>query len=93
MLASSLPWYRLIEGSDAIGQLAGKVATYRDSAAGFSIATAHIALLRQVGIPYSFRPRRHRDYPFGVFVTRKQVRQAKEIISRLGLGVDVAEGF
>jgi hypothetical protein len=56
-----------------------------------AVAVAHIAALRQAEIPYSFRPVRDANYPFGVFVVRKQIRQAKETIRRMGLGADAIE--
>jgi hypothetical protein len=34
MESQSLPWDRLIEGSDSIGRLADKVAAYRDTPRG-----------------------------------------------------------
>ena len=86
----SLPWGRLIEGSDSVGRLAAKVAGYKDTAAGFAVASAHIAALRHAGIPYSFRPRRDPAFPFGIFVFRKQIRHAKEVIGKIGLGADTA---
>jgi hypothetical protein len=87
----SLRWDRLIEGSDSIGRLAEKVVAYRDTAAGFAVAAVHIAALRQAGIPYSCRPRRDGQYPFGVFVAHKQIRRAKRTVGLAGLGVDAAE--
>ena len=78
-----LPWGRLIEGSDFVGRLAVKVAGYKDTAAGFAVASAHFAALRHAGIPYSFRPRRDPAFPFGIFVVRKKIRDAKEAIGRM----------
>ncbi len=86
----SLPWGRLIEGSDSVGRLAVKVAGYNDTLAGFAVASAHIAALRHAGIPYSFRPCRDPAFPFGIVVVRKQIRHAKEVIGKMGLGVDTA---
>lgn len=86
----SLPWGRLIEGSDSVGRLAVKVASYEDTAAGFAVASAHVAALRHASIPYSFRPRRDPAFPFGIFVVRKQIRHAKGVIGKIGLGVDTA---
>jgi hypothetical protein len=85
---ASFPWQPLVEGSDSIGRLAVKLAAYKGTAAGYAVAAAHISALRQAEIPYSFRPRRDANYPFGVFVVRKQIRQAKETIGPLGLGAD-----
>lgn len=91
MRSSSLPWDRLIEGSDSVGRLAIKVVGYKDTAAGFGIAAAHIAALREAGIRYSLRPRRSAEYPFAAFVARKQIRRAKATIGQIGLGVDTTE--
>ena len=91
MRGVSLPWDRLVEGSDSIGRLAVKIAAYKDTTAGFAVASAHTATLRQAEIPYSFRPRRDNEYPFGLFVGRKLVRRAREATERLGLGADVAD--
>ena len=88
--SASLPWERLIEGSDSIGRFAVKIAGYKNTAAGFGVASAHIAALRQADIPYSFRPRRDAEYPFGVFVGRKQLRPARAAIGQSGLGADAA---
>ena len=80
-----------MEGSDSIGRFAVKITAYKDTPAGFAVASAHIAALREGGIPYSFRPRRDNEYPFGVFVGPKQIRQAKATIGHVGLGADAAE--
>lgn len=90
MRIQSLPWDRLIEGSDSIGRFAVKIAAYKDTDAGFAVAAAHIAALRHSGTSCSLRPRRDLEYSFGLFVNRKQVRQAKAIIGRVGLGADAA---
>jgi hypothetical protein len=89
--SASFPWQPLVEGSDSIGRIAVKLAAYKGTAAGYAVAAAHISALRQAEIPYSFRPRRDANYPFGVFVVRKQIRQAKETIGRMGLGADAIE--
>lgn len=86
----SLPWDRLIEGSDSIGRFAVKIAAYKDTAAGFAVAAAHIESLRHSGTSCSLRPRRDPEYPFGIFVNRKQIRQARAIIGHIGLGADAA---
>ena len=91
MLSPSLPWERLIEGSDSIGRLATKITAYKDTAAGFAVASAHIAALRQADIPYSLRPRPDPVLPFAIFVLRKQVRRAKGTIGQVGLGADATE--
>ena len=89
MSSVSFPWGRLIEASDSIGRLAVKLAAYKDTATGYSVASAHIAALRLADICYSFRPRRDEIYPVGVFVLRKQLRQAQTTIGRVGLGADM----
>ena len=86
----SLPWHRLIEGSDSIGRFAVKIADYKDTAAGFGVAAAHVAALRHSGTSCSLRPRRDPEYPFGLFVNRKQIGQAKAIIAHVGLGADTS---
>jgi hypothetical protein len=80
-----------LRGRILIGRLAVKLAAYKGNAAGYAVAAAHIAALRQAQIPYSFRPRRDANYPFGVFIVRKQIRPAKETIERMGLGADAIE--
>ena len=87
----ALPWDRLMEGSDSIGRLAERIAAYKDTPAGFAVASAHIAALRRAGIPYSMRPRRDPEFRFGIFVVRKEMRRAKATIGQVGLGVDAAE--
>ena len=84
----TLPWDRLMEASDSIGRLALRLAAYKDTAGGYSVAAAHVAALRQTGIPYSLRPRRDASYPYGVFVLRKQERKARAAIGLVGLGAD-----
>lgn len=79
-----------MEGSDAIGRLAVKIAAYKDTTAGFAVASVHITALRQAKIPYSFRPRRDTEYPFGVFVVRRLFRVAKETVACAGLGAHVS---
>jgi hypothetical protein len=91
MRSLSLPWGRLIEASDSIGRFAVKLAAYKDTATGYSVASAHIAALREADICYSFRPRRDEIYPVGVFVFRKQLREAQTTIGCVGLGADVSE--
>jgi hypothetical protein len=63
--SASFPWQPLVEGSDSIGRLAVKLAAYKGTAAGYAVAAAHLAALRQAEIPYSFRPRRDANYPSG----------------------------
>jgi hypothetical protein len=89
--SASFLWRPLVEGSDSIGRLAVKLAAYKGTVDGYAVAAAHITVLRQAGIPYSFRPRRDANYPFGVFVVRKQVRQARETLGGIGLGADAIE--
>jgi hypothetical protein len=84
------PFDRLMEASDSVGRYAVKLLSYKETDAGYSVAAAHIAALREAGIPYSFRPRRDVAYPYGIFVPKKQLRLARETVERLGLGADVA---
>jgi len=91
MQSTSLPWERLIEGSDAIGRFVVKIAAYKDTAQRRDLRGGHCKSRGQAEFPYSFRPRRDAKYPFGVFVVRKLVRRANETIACLGLGNDVSD--
>ena len=85
-----LPFDRLIEASDSVGRHAVKLSAYKETPAGYAVAAAHIAALREAGIPYSFRPRRDAAFPYGVFVRKKELRMAQETIASVGLGADIA---
>jgi hypothetical protein len=53
--------------SDKIGPGAGRLVAYRNTAAGYGTAAAHVVSLRQAGVLYSFRPTGDNDHPFGIF--------------------------
>jgi DNA-binding NtrC family response regulator len=84
-------WHRLIEASDRIDTAAVEVIGYRDTGAAFAIAAAHSAALRAAGLRYAFRSKTLEALPFALFVASRDLRQARELIERVGLGVDVVQ--
>ena len=83
-------WDRLMEASDSIGSGAVEVMAYRNTGAAFSIAAAHSAALRAADVNYAFRPKTESALPFGLFVAPGDASRARDLLERLGLGVDVA---
>jgi CheY-like chemotaxis protein len=81
-------WERLIEGSDRVPD-AGRVAAYRNTAAAYSIAAAHSAILRQANLPYQFRHLDENDHAFELLVPAVQRQRARDCISLIGLGADI----
>lgn len=81
-------WERLIEGSDQVPG-ADRVAAYRDTAAAYSIAAAHSAILRQANLPYEFRHTTEDDHVFELLVPSGQRQWARDCISLIGLGADI----
>lgn len=81
-------WERLIEGSDQVHH-AGRVAEYRNTAAAYSIAAAHSAILRQAELPYEFRHTEEDDHAFELLVPAGQRQRARDCISLIGLGADM----
>lgn len=81
-------WERLIEGSDQVAD-AGRVAAYRKTAAAYSIAAAHSAILRQADLPYQFRHTDEGDHAFELLVPASQRQRARDCISLIGLGADI----
>ena len=88
---SSPAWDRLIEASDSIAPGAVQVLGYKDTGAAFGVAAAHSAALRAAGLGYSFRPNTQDAHPFALFVAPTDADQAREVIGRVGLGVDVEQ--
>ena len=88
---SQTAWDRLIEASDPIEPSAVEVMEYRDTGAAFAVAAAHAAAFRAVGVGYAFRPKSREALPFGLFVASHDAGQARQLLERIGLGVDVVQ--
>jgi len=87
-----LAWDRLMEASDPIAAETTELISYRDTSAAFSIAATHSAALRAAGLAYAFRPKGQGPLlPYGLFVAAADAQQARELIERIGLGVDIAQ--
>jgi hypothetical protein len=85
----ALPWDRLMEASDKIGPDAARLVAYKNTAAGYAIAAAHIASLREAAVSRSVRPTGDTEHPFGTFVLPNEMGRAREMIGRVGLGSDI----
>src|SRR5271169_2420459 len=84
----AVPWDRLMEAADKIGPGVAKLAVYMNTLAGYAVAAAQIAALREAGVAYSFRPTGDREHPFGVFVSPNDMTRAGAMIGSVGLGAD-----
>ncbi|MBZ5575219.1 MAG: response regulator [Acidobacteriia bacterium] len=88
---STFAWDRLMEASDAIAGGTVEIMGYRNTGAAFSIAAAHSAALRAAGLDYAFRPKEQAQLTYGLFVAEADARHARELLERVGLGVDIAQ--
>jgi CheY-like chemotaxis protein len=87
---SSFPWERLVEASDPLTPGVEKLMCYRDTAAGFSVAITHIAVLRAAGVPYAFRFTGNASLPVALTVMPQDRAAALKLIEQIGLGADIA---
>jgi CheY-like chemotaxis protein len=87
---SRFPWDRLMEASDNLGPNAAKLLRYKNTAAGYGIAAAHVAALRAAGVDYSFRPSDDPEHPVELRVSAEDLGRAHEMTSRVGIGADIA---
>jgi hypothetical protein len=78
-----------MEASDELGPRATKLTAYPNTAAGYAMATAHIAALRAGGVRYSICSTGNEEYPFGVFVLPVDTARSVRIIRIVGLGSDM----
>lgn len=81
-------WERLIEGSGPIPH-PNRMVSYRDTSAAYSIAAAHAAILREAGLPYTFRYLSDPIHPFELVTPAEEWPYAMECIQMLGLSVDI----
>lgn len=82
-------WARLIEGSDQVSNPC-RIAAYCNTLAAYSIAAAHVAVLRQAGLPYQFAPSGDAAHPIQLLANAGQRQKARDAISMLGLSADIA---
>jgi len=82
-------WEGLMEASDAVGH-PYRIASYRDTIIGYSIAAVHAAVLRQADLAYSFQMQRDADFPFDLVVESHQWQRARDAIAVAGLSADIA---
>lgn len=87
---SVFPWERLVEASDRLDGSGDRLISYRDTAAGFSMAVTHVAVLRAAGVAYAFRFSGSAPFPVALWVSHDDSRPALSWIERIGLGADVA---
>jgi CheY-like chemotaxis protein len=81
-------WENLIEGSGPIPH-PYRMVSYRNTSAAYSIAAAHAAILRQAGLPYTFRHLSDPIHPYELATPAEQWQYAMECIQMLGLSVDI----